>query len=138
MKEYSRNKIQELSAIALYDVLTYSHMGEAVDVEGILSDLYEAPFEDVPLFSKEIVVSFIKNQEEEISLIESHMKNWTFDRLNRMEQAILLEAVTNYYHREEKTDKKIVISVALELAHKYLDDGRYKFDNAILDNILKD
>lgn len=137
MQKYSRNKIQELSAIALYDVLTYSHMGEEVDVPYILSSVFDAEFEDVPVFASEILINFLKHYKEEIELIQSNMKNWTFDRLDRMEQAILLLSVTNYFYREEKTDKKVIISVALELSHKYLDDGRYKFVNAILDNILK-
>ncbi len=137
MKDYSRNKIQELSAIALYDVLTYSHMGEEVDVKEILENVFDMPFSDIPLFAKEIIVNFIRYQDEEIELIQKNMKNWTFDRLNRVEQAILLLSLTNYYHRDEKTDKKVIISIALELAHKYLDDGRYKFINAILDNILR-
>lgn len=137
MKNFSRNKIQELSAISLYDVLTYSHMGEEVNVEEILSNVFDVPFDDVPLFAKEIIVNFIRYQDEEIDLIQKNMRNWTFDRLNRMEQAILLLSLTNFYHREEKTDKKVIISVALDLSHKYLDDGRHKFVNAILDNILQ-
>ncbi len=137
MREYSRNKIQELSAISLYVVLTYAHMNEEADIKDILSYVFNQDIDEVPLFAKEIMVNFLKHKDEEIALIEGNMKNWTFARLNRMEQAILLLSLTNYNYREEKTDKKVIISVALDLSHKYLDDGRYKFVNALLDNILK-
>lgn len=136
MKEYNRTKIQELSAVAIYGVLTYAHMGEEVDVAKILSDTFELPYEEVPLFAKEVLINVIKYGKEEIALLEKHMRNWTFDRLNRMEQAILLLAVTQYFHLEEKVDRKVVINVAVNLAHLYLDEKDYKFVNAILDKVL--
>ena len=63
------------------------------------------------------------------------MDKWKFDRLNRLNQAILLLSLAHYYGVGE-VEKAVVINVAVSLAKKYLDDNDYKFVNAILDNVL--
>ena len=62
------------------------------------------------------------------------MPKWSFDRLNLLEQAIL---IMSYTHRQtQNADKSIIINVAVKLAKKFLDKDDYKFVNAILDKVL--
>ena len=66
-----------------------------------------------------------------------HLRNWKWERLPLLTQAILLMSYAHYYYIE-KVDKKIVINVAVDLAKKYIDDKQAKFINAILDSeVLK-
>ena len=63
------------------------------------------------------------------------METWTFKRLNRLNQAILLMSCAHFFEVKD-ADKAVVINVAVTLAKRYLDDNDYKFVNAILDNVL--
>ncbi len=126
---------------AIYDELTYIAMGEAVDVEGIVSSLLEKGFEDCDYFVKAAAVYAIKYREEAIEKFNAHMnKGWTFDRKNRVVQAILLLAYVHFYAIEKDISKKVVISVAIRLTKTYggVDGAKedYKFVNGILDNVL--
>ncbi len=132
----SRNRQQIVAMNALYDVLTYMDMGEEIDIEAIVSALCDLPYEECPIYVKQIVLVTIKNLNAEISLLEKNMIKWTFDRLNRVEQAILLLSLSHYFYVDQEIDKGIVINVAVNLAKNYLDAKDYKFVNAILDKVL--
>ena len=57
-------------------------------------------------------------------------KGWSFDRLNKMEQAILLVATCELL--ESELDKSIVINEAVINAKQYCDEDSYKFINGVL------
>lgn len=134
--ETSRNKQQIIAMNALYDILTYQDMGEEIDIEWIISGLCDMPYSDSPLYVKQIVLSTIRHLESEIALLEKNMIKWTFHRLNRVEQAILLLSLSHYFYVDTTVNKGIVINVAVNLAKNYLDHKDYKFVNAILDKVL--
>lgn len=134
--EGGRNALQHAAMTAIYDELTYIDMGEPVDVQEIVSSLLEEPFEECDLFVKSAAVYAIKFHDEAIAKFNEHMKKWTFDRLNRVEQAVLLLAYVHFYAIEKTVSKNVVISVAVNLSKIYLDDKSRKFINGILDNVL--
>lgn len=135
-REGSRNSLQSAAMTAIYDELTYIGMNEPVDVEGIVSSLLEEPFEECDFFVKAAAIYAIKFREEAIGKFNARMNRWTFDRLNRLEQAILLLAYVHFYAIEKDISKKVVISVAVRLAKTYLGKEDYKFVNGILDKTL--
>ena len=58
-------------------------------------------------------------------------KDWAFERLAYVDQAIILLAVCEL---ERKLDEKaIIIDEAIELAKLYSDDEAFKYINAVLD-----
>ena len=75
----------------------------------------------------------LKNYGEIKAAFTPYLKNWKWDRLPLLTQAILLMSYAHYKY-VEKVDAKVVINVAVELAKKYIDDKQAKFINAILDN----
>ena len=85
-------------------------------------------------FAKDLLKLAIKNADSSIKDISSYLKDWSFERLNYLEQAILLSAYTQYKYMEQP--KKIAINVAIDLAKKYCDENSYKFINGVLDNCL--
>lgn len=133
--EYSRNEYQEIAMSIIYDTLTYDSMGLDYDIKELISDIAGLPYEEIDLFLKEIVVKSINYRDEIIKKIEPKLVNWTFVRLNRLAQAILIMSVTHYFYIGN-VDKAIVINVAVVLAKKYLISDDYKFINALLDNVL--
>lgn len=130
----SRNKEHELAMISIYDALTYSQMNEEFSLEKIMADVFDMPYEDIPLFSKTLIIKTLAHINEIKPLFQEKMPKWNFDRLNLLEQSILLMSYT--HSKEEKGDKKVVIDIAVRLSKKYLDKDDYKFVNAILDNLL--
>lgn len=130
----SRNKEHELVMTSIYDALTYVHGGEEFSLEEIMEAVFEMPYDEIPLFSKTLIVKTLAHINEIKPIFQEKMPKWNFDRLNLIEQAILL---MSYAHSTyEKGDKRVIIDVAVRLAKKYLDKDDYKFVNGILDNLL--
>jgi len=132
----TRNALQRVAMTAIFDALTYEAMKEAIPVEEIVSSLCEKPYEDCDPFVKASIISVIKFEGTIIHSFNAKMRKWTFDRLNRVEQAILMLAYVHYYYVEPGVEKGVVIDIAVKQAKTFLEDNDYKFVNAILDNVL--
>ena len=134
-QEISRNKEQELMLSVLYQTLVLVDMNQEIDVKQILSDAYDVEFEDVPVFAQQIMVYSLKNLDTIVNAYQNNMRKWRFERLNKLEQALLILSYTHFYYIGD-VDRKVVIDIAIKLAKKFLDKDDYKFVNAILDNVL--
>lgn len=135
-QELSRNALQKVAMTAVYDALTQQNMGYPVNVEEIVSSLMDLPYEECNYFVKAAVIFSLKHQQEIIAVFTEHMRNWTFDRLNRVEQAILLLSYVHYFYIDPEVDRAVVINIAVRLSKDYLGDKDYRFVNAILDKVL--
>lgn len=136
--EISRMQAEEISVFAIYDLLLYAEMGEPADVPSIVSGLCETPFEECDVFIKRMILSFLKYHESIQATYQERMLKWRFDRLNKLEQALLFQAYCHFYHDEQKVNKAVVIDYAVRFAKKYLSENDYKFVNGILDKVLTD
>ena len=133
--ETSRNSLHEKAMILIYDALTFQNMGCDYDIEQIMVDLVELPYDEIDLFLKEVTIKALIHQQEIIDDLQKNMKKWKFARLNRLMQAILLLSVAHSRYVQD-AEKSVIIDVAVKLSKRYLDDGDYKFVNAILDVTL--
>lgn len=131
----SRNQEHELVMISIYDALIYTEMEEVFSLEDILEGVYMLPYDEIPYFSKEVVIKSLANINDIKKEFQAYMPKWNFDRLNALERAILLMSYVNV-KITKSADKAVVIDIAIRLAKKYLDKDDYKFVNAILDNVL--
>ncbi|MCR5491718.1 MAG: hypothetical protein K6F32_06290 [Bacilli bacterium] len=132
----SRNALQSVAMSAIYDFLTYLSMKEPINVEEIVSGLCGLPYEECDYFVKATLIMSIKHYGEAVELFNKNMRKWTFNRLNRVEQAILLLSYSHFLYVDPEVEKGVVINVAVKLAKSYLSDNDYKFVNAILDKVL--
>ena len=130
----SRNKIQELSVFALYQYLFYYSYEERPSLKEIIESVFACSSKECDAFAKDLLKLAIKNADSSIKDISNYLKDWTFERLNYLEQAILLSAYTQVKYMEQP--KRVAINVAIDLAKKYCDDNSYKFINGVLDNCL--
>ena len=89
----------------------------------------------VPLFIEDMVNLSLMNYQEIVNAFSLHLKDWKWERLPLLTQAILLMSYTHFY-KIEKIAKAIVIDVAVKLAKEYIEEKQAKFINAILDEIL--
>ncbi len=131
----TRNKAQEASMTLLYNVLLRQKIEEELDLPRLMSDFFECDYDDVDLFVKEVLIKAVKHYDVMVDHISKHLKNWSFDRLNTLTQAIFLLAYTQFHYIGD-VDKKVVINTAVKLTKKFADEGDYKFVNAILDKVL--
>ena len=130
----SRNQEHELIMTCIYDALIYAHMSEEFSVEEIMESVFEVDYEDISFFCKEMVIKSLAHINEIKKIFQDKMHKWNFDRLNLVEQAILIMSYTHKTTQNE--DKKIIINIAVKLAKKYLEKDDYKFVNGILDKVL--
>lgn len=136
-KELTRNQAQEKALFTLYAALTYGDMKEPLDVENLVSGICDCDYQDSDPYVRGILIGALKHLGDIIPVYNARMNKWTFDRLNRVEQALLLLSYTHFFYVEPTVDKKVVIDVAVKLAKTYLDATDYKFVNAILDKVLE-
>ena len=130
----SRNKVQELSVFAIYQYLFYYEFEDRPSLKEIIETVFNCPSKECDAFAKDLIKAAIKNADESIKDISLYLKDWKFERLNYVEQAILLSAYTQNKYMNQP--KQVAINVAVDLAKKYADDNSYKFINGVLDNCL--
>ncbi|AGT44732.1 transcription antitermination factor NusB [Treponema pedis] len=88
------------------------------------------------LFSKIMVLGTIENIEEIDRCIQSNLDNWSLERLNSVDRAILrLSAYSLLYQKD--IPAPVIIDEAINLAKEFGTDDSYKFVNAVLDSIKK-
>jgi len=131
----SRNKDQDFALKIIYSFLLNTEANEPIHFEDTLSGVTELPFEKIDSYLKLVTLKALKYKSEIINLISPNLRNWTFERLPLMTQAILLLAVTHYVYLKDE-DKAVVIDIAIKQAKAYLDRGEHRFVNAILDKVL--
>ena len=130
----SRNEEHELIMTCIYDALLYSNMDKEFSVEEIMTSVFGVGYDEISFFVKEMVIKSLSHINEIKKVFQDRMPKWNFDRLNLLEQAIL---IMSYTHRQtQDTDKRIIINIAVKLAKTYLDKDDYKFVNGILDKVL--
>ena len=130
----SRNKVQELTVFAIYQYLFYYEFEDRPSLKEIIETVFNCPSKECDAFAKDLIKAAIKNADSSIKEISAYLKDWKFERLNYVEQAILLSAYTQNKYLNQP--KQIAINVAVDLAKKYADDNSYKFINGVLDNCL--
>lgn len=139
MVQMSRNQQNYIIMTVIYDELNdfYHSNGETFrDARDLVSELINAPYEAADDYIKQSITSVLNNYGAIVSSFKPFLKDWKWERLPLLTQAILLMAYAHFYY-VEKVDKKIVINVAVELAKKYIDEKQARFINAILDGVIK-
>ena len=134
--ELTRNQTHYIIMSVIYNELIDFNFGSdnfTRDARELISGLAEVPFEEVDPYIVNTVMTSLQKYGEIKKAFEPYLKNWRWERLPLLTQAILLMSYT-HYHYIEKVDKKIVINIAVTLAKKYIDDKQAKFINGILDN----
>ena len=118
----------ELVDYSFNDGTNFSRSAE----EMICEMVGESDYNAIDPFIKDMVMISLQKYGEIVTAYAPYLRNWKWERLPLLTQAILLMSYTHFYF-VEKVDKKVVINIAVDLAKKYIDDKQAKFINAILD-----
>ena len=107
-----------------------------------ISDFFEDILEERKIrnkqreFSNHLFKGTIENLDYIDNEIKKHLKGWDFEKIGRIEKAIL--RLGAYEILIDKNDRAVVINEAIELAKELADEKSPKFINGILDAIGKD
>ena len=135
----SRRRARDITFKYVYAM----HFGQGNDEEildTIITSIEEdkkIPLEDDEKTFMDSAINGIKINLEEIDeIILSKLKNWTKQRIFKVDLAILRLAVYELLY-DKTVPYKVVINEAVELAKKYGNDESYNFVNGVLGEIQK-
>ena len=137
--EINRNKQHFIIMTVIYDELNDFVLGGGNtfrDARELTSELCEMPYDDIDPYIKSTIAYSLQKYGEIAEAYKPYLRNWTWNRLPLLTQAILLMSYAHFYY-VENVDKQVVISIAVDLAKKYIEPKQGKFVNAILDGVLK-
>ncbi|MBE7075788.1 MAG: transcription antitermination factor NusB [Clostridiales bacterium] len=116
--------------------LIFEGLFHECDEELSRENLVDLKKEEDQDFFKNILTAFSENQETMKSKIEAHLKNFEYNRLFKIDLALIYLALTEILYCN--TPKGVAINEALELAKTYSTEKSSKFINGIISAILKD
>ena len=126
----NRSELREIIMKIIYQV----NILEDANLEYDLNELIKEQLEVENDFINESVDGIIKNKDKIDSLANKYLKDWTMDRLNKVDQAIISLGIYELMYTE--TPSIVAINEAIELSKKYSDDAVTKMINGILDKIF--
>ena len=126
----NRSELREIIMKIIYQV----NMFEESKLDYDLNDLIKEQLEVENEFINETIDGIIKNKDKIDSLANKYLKDWTMDRLNKVDQAIISLGIYELMYTE--TPSIVAINEAIDLSKKYSDDAVTKMINGILDKIF--
>ena len=124
------SELREIIMKIIYQV----NMFEESKLDYNLNDLIKEQLEVENDFVNETIDGIIKNKEKIDSLANKYLKDWTMERLNKVDQAIISLGIYELMYTD--TPSIVAINEAIELSKKYSDDAVTKMINGILDKIF--
>jgi len=125
----NRSELREIIMKVIYQ----TYILENTKNEYNLNDLIKEQIEVENEFVNSCVEGIIKNQKEINKLANKYMNNWTINRLNKVDKAILSLAIYELMYTD--TPSVVAINEAIELSKKYSEEAVTKMINGILDKI---
>lgn len=89
------------------------------------------------VFGRYLLLGALEHLDEIDSLIKSHLEHWDFDRLSRVDLAILRMSIYSLVYQKD-IPATVTIDEAIDLAKEFSSDDSYRFVNGVLDGINKD
>jgi N utilization substance protein B len=109
---------------------------ELLDFSWLESDKRAGLDENISNFSRLLIAGTIENIAAIDAIIRSHLQNWDFSRLNRVDLAILRMSVYTLMFQQDVAPS-IVINEAIGISKEFGTDDSYRFINGVLDNIRR-
>jgi len=110
------------------ELLSFSWLGE---------DSAASTDEELKTFAGLIVSGTIENIEAIDLLIKKHLDHWAFERLKKVDLAILRVSVYSLVFQSD-IPVQITIDEAIEIAKEYGAEDSYRFINGVLDAVWKE
>ncbi len=125
----NRSELREISMKCLYQIYIMEPTNIDYDIKEIIHEQLEVEND----FVNSVVFGVIEKQKEIDKLADKYLVDWTIDRLNKVDKAILSIGIYELVYTE--TPSVVSINEAIELSKKYSDEAVTKMINGVLDNI---
>ena len=125
----NRSELREIIMKVIYQINILKSTNLDYDIKLLIKEQIEVEND----FVNDTVNGIVKNQENINKLANKYLENWTIDRLNKVDQAIL--SIGIYELMYTKTPSIVSINEAIELSKKYSDLDVTKMINGVLDSI---
>lgn len=129
------SRIETREAVVFF-VYQYEFRYEDIDKQiDIYVDSHEDLKEDMEYFSS-TVKGIISNRQTLDESITKYLKNWTLDRIPKLDKAILETAIYEISYNDD-IPTGVAINEAVKLAKKYGTDSSSSYINGVLSNFVK-
>ncbi len=128
----NRSELREIIMKVLYQANLY----DEAKISYELNDLIKEQLEIENEFVETSVNGIIKNKKSIEKTANKYLKDWTIDRLSKVDQAILSLGIYELLYSD--TPSVVAINEAVELSKKYSDEAVTKMINGVLDKIYHD
>ena len=126
----NRSELREIIMKIVFQI----NLLEEANLEYDLNELIKEQLEVENEFINESIAGILEHKDKINSLANKYLKDWTMDRLNKVDQAIISLGIYELMYTE--TPSIVAINEAIELSKKYSDDAVTKMINGILDKIF--
>ncbi|HKL87330.1 MAG TPA: transcription antitermination factor NusB [Treponemataceae bacterium] len=130
-----KGRIMAFQALYSWDANRIS-LDELLDFAWIEDDKREKLGEEGIAFPRLLIAGAIEHMDEIDQKIKENLTNWDFDRLNKVDLAILRMSVYSLLYQKDM-HPSIVIDEAIDISKEFGSDESFRFINAILDSIRK-
>lgn len=125
----NRSELREVIMKVLYQVFLFQE--SKIDYQ--LKDLIHEQLEVENEFVDDCINGVLEHQEEIIKLANESLNDWKYNRLNKVDQAILALGIYELLYTD--TPSIVCINEAIELSKQYSDEAVTKMINGVLDKI---
>ena len=125
----NRSELREIIMKVIYQTYILDKTKLDFDIDNLIKEQLDVENE----FVNDSVKGIIEKQEDINSIANKYMKDWTIDRLNKVDKAILSLAIYELFYTN--TPSVVAINEAIELSKKYSEERVVKLINGVLDNI---
>ena len=128
----SRSELRDIIIKVLYQANLFDEAKINYDVDTLIKDQMEVQND----FVNDCVKGTLDKKTEIYSIANSKLNNWTMDRLNKVDQAIV--ALGIYELKYTDVPSIVAINEAIELSKVYSDEAVTKMINGVLDKVYHD
>ena len=128
----SRSELRDIIIKVLYQANLFDEAKINYDVDTLIKDQMEVQND----FVNDCVKGILDKKTEIYSIANGKLNNWTMDRLNKVDQAIV--ALGIYELKYTDVPSIVAINEAIELSKVYSDEAVTKMINGVLDKVYHD
>ena len=125
----NRSELREIIMKVIYQVSIFEDTKIDYNVNHLIKEQLEVQNE----FVDSCVLGILEHKKELYTLADKYLNNWSMNRLNKVDQAIL--ALGIYELKYTDTPSIVAINEAVELSKNYSDEAVTKMINGVLDKV---
>lgn len=125
----NRSELREIIMKVLYQI----NLFDEAKIDYQIDDLIKEQLEVENSFVQDSVHGVLGHREKIVELSNKYLNDWTVDRLNKVDQAILSLGIFELLYTD--TPSVVAINEAIELSKKYSDQAVTKMINGVLDKV---